>query len=252
MDLGLRGKAAVVTGGSRGIGRSIALRLAEEGVGVAICARGESALRETEAELRSRSVPVYAAACDVADQSALDGFLDAARAKLGRLDILVNNPSGFVFADDPAAWESTLSVDLMASVRATWKVVPWMAAAGGGAIIHISSIAGLEAGGFPPSYAAVKAALVSHAKSLAVALAPQKIRVNSVAPGSIEFPGGLWEQIRHGNPELYGAVLKTIPWGRMGKPEEVADVVAFLVSERASWVTGDCIIVDGAQHKANL
>ena len=252
MDLGLRGKAAIVTGGSRGIGRSIALRLAEEGAGVAICARSEPALRETEAELRGRSVPVYAAVCDVADHGALDGFLEAARAKLGRLDILVNNPSGFVFADDPSAWEATLNVDLMAAVRASWKAVPWIASAGGGAIVHISSIAGLEAGGFPPSYAAAKAALVSHAKSLAVALAPQKIRVNSVAPGSIEFPGGLWEQIRHGNPELYGAVLKTIPWGRMGKPEEVADVVAFLVSERASWVTGDCIIVDGAQHKANL
>lgn len=127
-----------------------------------------------------------------------------------------------------------------------------MGDAGGGAIVHISSIAGLEAGGFPASYGAAKAALVSHAKTLAVALAPQKIRVNTVAPGSIEFPGGLWEQVRHGNPQLYGTVLATIPWGRMGAPEEVADVVAFLVSERASWVTGACIVVDGAQHKGNL
>ncbi|HUQ28056.1 MAG TPA: SDR family oxidoreductase, partial [Usitatibacter sp.] len=111
---------------------------------------------------------------------------------------------------------------------------------------------GMEAGGFPPSYAAAKAALISHAKSLAVALAPQKIRVNAVAPGSIEFAGGLWEQVKSGNPDLYQAVLKTIPWGRMGSPEEVADVVAFLVSRRASWVTGSCIVVDGAQHKANL
>jgi 3-oxoacyl-[acyl-carrier protein] reductase len=252
MDLGLRGKSAVVTGASKGIGRSIALRLAEEGVGVAICARGEPQLRDTEAELRARSVPVYAAVCDVGDAEALDGFLDTARAKLGGVDILVNNPSGLGFADDEATWQSTLNVDLMAAVRASWKVTPWMDGGGGGAIIHISSIAGLEALGFPPSYGAAKAALVSHSKSLALALAPRKIRVNTVAPGSIEFAGGLWAQARQGNPDFYGAVLKTIPWGRMGTPEEVADVVVFLASERASWITGTCIAVDGAQHKGNL
>ena len=152
----------------------------------------EQALRETEAELRTRSVPVYAAVCDVANAEALDRFLDAARDELGAVDILVNNPSALSLADDETAWQSTLNVDLMAAVRASWKVAPWMAGAGGGAIVHISSIAGLEATGFPPAYCAAKAALISHAKSLAVALAPQKIRVNSVAPGSIEFAGGLW------------------------------------------------------------
>jgi 3-oxoacyl-[acyl-carrier protein] reductase len=252
MDLGLRGKTAVVTGASKGIGRAIALRLAEEGVGVAICARSEPALRETEAELRAKSVPVHAAVCDVGRADELDRFLDAAHARLKRIDILVNNPSGLSFTDDPAAWQSTFDVDVMAAVRASWKATPWMAAAGGGAIVHISSIAGLEALGFPPAYCAAKAALVSHSKSLAVALAPQKIRANTVAPGSIEFPGGLWAQAREGNPDFYGAVLKGIPMGRMGTPEEVADVVAFLVSDRASWVTGVCLAVDGAQHKGNL
>jgi len=119
MDLGLKGKAAIVTGGSRGIGRAIALRLADEGAGVAICARGEPALREVETELRKRSVPVHAAVCDVGDAKALDGFLDAAHAKLGRVDILVNNPSGISFTDDPAAWQATFDVDLMAAVRAS-------------------------------------------------------------------------------------------------------------------------------------
>jgi 3-oxoacyl-[acyl-carrier protein] reductase len=252
MDLGLRGKSAVVTGASRGIGRAIALRLAEEGAGVAICARGEAALRQVEAELRARSDAVYAAVCDVGDAAALDGFLDAARAKLGGVDILVNNPSGITLGDDPAAWQSTLNVDLMAAVRASWKVIPWMTEGGGGAIVHISSIAGLEATPFPPSYGAAKAALVSHAKSLAVALAPKKIRVNAVAPGSIEFPGGLWEQTKRDNREFYDAILKTIPGGRMGTAEEVADAVVFLASERASWITGVCLTVDGAQHKANL
>jgi 3-oxoacyl-[acyl-carrier protein] reductase len=252
MDLGLRGKAAVVTGASKGIGRAIALRLADEGAGVAICARGESALRETEAELRARSVPAYAAVCDVGSADALDAFLDAARATLGRLDILINNPSGLSFTDDEMAWQSTLNVDVMAAVRASWKVIPWMAAGGGGAIIHISSIAGLEALGFPPAYCAAKAALISHSKSLAVALAPQKIRVNTVAPGSIEFAGGLWEQAKHGTPDFYNAVLHTIPGGRMGTAEEVAEIVTFLASERASWVTGVCLAVDGGQHKGNL
>ena len=252
MDLGLRGKTAVVTGASRGIGRAIASRLADEGAGLAICARGEPALREAEAQLRSKSVPVYAEVCDVADAAALDRFLNDARKSLGRVDILVNNPSAFAFADDEAAWQATLGVDLMAAVRACARVAPWMGETGGGAIIHISSIAGLEAGGFPASYGASKAALVSHAKSLAVSLAPQRIRVNTVAPGSIEFPGGLWEQVKHQNPDLYGAVLKNIPGGRMGTAEEVADVVAFLVSDRASWVTGACIVVDGGQHKGNL
>ena len=250
--MGLRGKYAVITGASLGIGRAIALRLAEEGAGVAICARGEQALRETEAELRTRSVPVYAAVCDVANAEALDRFLDAARDELGAVDILVNNPSALSLADDETAWQSTLNVDLMAAVRASWKVAPWMAGAGGGAIVHISSIAGLEATGFPPAYCAAKAALISHAKSRAVALAPQKIRVNSVAPGSIEFAGGLWAAARENDPDFYNAVLSTIPSGRMGTPEECANVVAFLVSERASWVTGVCLAVDGAQHKANL
>jgi 3-oxoacyl-[acyl-carrier protein] reductase len=252
MELGIRGKCAVVTGGSRGIGRAIALRLAEEGAAVAICARGEPALRKAEAELRARSVPVHAAVCDVGNPDALEGFLDAAHAALGPPRILVNNPSGLSFTDDPAAWQSAFNVDLMAAVRASWKVVPWMTGAGGGSIIHISSIAGLEALGFPPAYCAAKAALVSHSKTLAVALAPQKIRVNTVAPGSIEFPDGLWDQARQGDPDYYNAVLATIPMGRMGTPEEVAEVVAFLASERASWVTGVCLSVDGAQHKGNL
>ena len=252
MDLALRGKAAIVTGGSRGIGRAIALRLADEGAAVAICARGQQALSETETELRRKSVPVYAATCDVSDAAALDRFLEAAHASLGRVDIMVNNPSGLAMADDRSAWESTFKVDLMAAVLASQKVAPWMGRTRGGAIVHVSSIAGLEALGFPASYGACKAALVSLGKSLALSLAPQKIRVNTVAPGAIEFPGGLWAVTREQNPEFYGAVVKTIPWGRMGTPEEVADVVAFLASERASWVTGACIVIDGAQRKANV
>jgi 3-oxoacyl-[acyl-carrier protein] reductase len=251
MELGLRGKCAVVTGGSRGIGRAIALGLAEEGAHVAICARGADALRRAERDLLARGGRACAGVCDVADPAALDRFLEWARQELGRVDILVNNASALAFGDDEAGWRTNWNVDVMAAVRASWKVVPWLAESGGGCIVHISSGSGLEAGS-PPAYAAAKAALISHSKTLAIGLAPKKIRVNVVAPGSIEFVGGLWDSIRQGNPDLYAKVLGTIPWGRLGTAEEVANTVIFLASDRASWITGACLVVDGGQHKANL
>jgi 3-oxoacyl-[acyl-carrier protein] reductase len=251
MDLGLAGKCAVIVGASRGIGRSIALRLAEEGARVAICARGEATLGATEHELASRGGAVHAARCDASDRGDLDRFLEGARAALGRVDILVNNATAYGFTDDSEAWQSSFDVDVMAAVRASWKVVPWMQANGGGSIVHMASISGLEAGS-PPAYAAVKAALISHAKNLAISLAPHRIRANSVAPGSIDFPGGAWDRVHQTNPDFYNRIVRTIPSGRMGTPEEVADVVAFLVSDRARWVTGACLVVDGGQHKGNL
>jgi 3-oxoacyl-[acyl-carrier protein] reductase len=251
MDLGLAGKKVVVTGGSKGIGKQIALGFAREGAHVAICARNEGPLRETEAEIRKENVAVYAAPCDVSNTAGLDSFLDAARQQLGGVDILVNNPSALAFTDDSAGWEASVNIDLMASVRATQKVLPWMIEAGGGCLLFIASIGGLEAG-WPPAYAATKAALISYAKTLSVSLAPQRIRVNTLTPGSIEFAGGIWAMVKEGNRALYDTVLGTIPWGRFGTPEEVADVAVFLCSKRASWVTGACLSVDGAQHKANL
>jgi 3-oxoacyl-[acyl-carrier protein] reductase len=251
MDLGLRDRCVVVTGASRGIGRAIALEFASEGAHVAICARGAEALEAVRAEIAARGVKAFAATCDVGDAAALDGFLDAAHGALGRIDVLVNNPSGFGTGDDEAGWAASFNVDVMASVRATWKVVPWMAQTGSGAVIHISSTSGMEAGS-PPAYAAAKAALISHSKTLAAALAPQGIRVNCVAPGSIEFPGGVWEQIKNGNRPMYEAIRSTIPFGRLGSAEEVAAAVVFLASSRASWISGVTLPVDGVQHKGNL
>lgn len=261
MDLRLRNKNAVVTGASKGIGRAIALRLAEEGASVAICARGAAALRQTEEEIRDMGVTAFAQICDVGDSAALDSFLEAAREALGGIDILINNASALAFSDDESGWRAELDVDLMAAVRATHKVVPWMAGRDG-VIVHmsstsgleavdISSMPGLEAGALAP-YSAAKAALISYSKTCAINLAPQRIRVNVVAPGSTEFPGGLWEGIKATNRELYDRVLAMFPSGRMGTAEEVADVVAFLVSPRASWINGACLLVDGGQHKANL
>jgi len=251
MDLGLAGKGVIVTGASRGIGRAIALGFAREGADVAICARGVPALQATRQELENLGARAFAQPCDIGDAEALYAFLDAAHAALGRVDVLVNNPSGFGRVDDEAGWDGMVSIDLMASVRATWRVVPWLETQGGGSVIHISSISGLQSGSSPP-YAAIKAALISHAKSMAARLAPKNIRVNCVAPGSIEFPGGLWDRARRDDPERYRATLASIPLGRMGRPDEVADAVVYLASRRASWVSGVTLSVDGVQHKGNL
>jgi 3-oxoacyl-[acyl-carrier protein] reductase len=251
MRLGLEGKGVIVTGGSRGIGRAIALAFADEGAHLAICARSPDALDSTAGLLRERGVKVHAQECDVSDPVALSGFLEESRSALGSIHALVNNASGFGATDDEAGWRSSIEIDLMASVRASWKVAPWIREAGGGAIIHISSTAALEAP-TPVPYAALKMALISHAKNLAIQLGPEGIRVNCVAPGSIEFPGGLWDRIRTDSPDQYEAIRQSIPSGRLGTPEEVARVVVFLASDAASWVTGVTLAVDGGQHKGNL
>jgi 3-oxoacyl-[acyl-carrier protein] reductase len=252
VQLGLEGKGVVVTGGSRGIGRAIALAFADEGARVAICARGAEALEETADVLRARGTEVFAETCDVSHARALDAFLDRARAGLGRVDCLVNNASVLAVPDDEEGWRRAIDVDLMASVRASWKVVPWLEAAGGGAIVHVSStLGGFEADLGPPAYATVKGALVAHANMLAVALAPRNIRVNCVAPGAIEFPGGAWAAMREGAAEIYERVRSTIPFGRLGTPQEVANAVVFLASDAASWITGVALAVDGGQHKGN-
>jgi 3-oxoacyl-[acyl-carrier protein] reductase len=247
MDLGLTGKNAIVTGGSKGIGRCAALGLAEEGANVGICARGQEALDTTAKEIEALGVKVYAAACDVAQADSLSEFLNNAKDALGGVDVLVNNTSGFSMQDDEAGWKASFDIDLMGTVRATHTVTPWMAESGGGSIVHISSISGLEAGS-PPSYAAVKAALINHAKTMAQNLAPMNIRVNCIAPGSIYFEGGFWDMIKQNDKGMHDEVISRIPFGRMGSPEEVADAIVYLSSSRASWVSGATLVVDGVQH----
>jgi 3-oxoacyl-[acyl-carrier protein] reductase len=247
MQIGLKGKRAVVTGGSRGIGRSIALAFAQAGASVSICARGQAALEKTSAEIAARGATVHAGTCDLADKAAIAAYVAAAAEALGGIDILVNNASGFGASDDEAGWAKGIDIDVMATVRASHAAIPFMEKAGGGAILNISSISGYRASARTAPYAAVKAALFNYTMSQALMLASKRIRANAIAPGSIEFPGGMWEQRKTSDPKLYNAILRSIPWGRLGTPEEVANVALFLCSDAASWVTGQILSVDGGQ-----
>jgi 3-oxoacyl-[acyl-carrier protein] reductase len=247
MHIDFKGKNVVVAGGSRGIGRSIALGFAREGANVSICARGAEPLAKAKAELAESGGKVHAAACDLADGSAVTRYIGEAAAALGSIHVLVNNASGFGRSDDEAGWAASINVDLMASVRASLAAIPHMEKAGGGSIVHISSISGLTSSARTPPYGAVKAAIIQYTKTQALALAKKRIRVNCIAPGSIEFPGGVWDIAKHDNPRLYAGILASIPWGRLGGPEEIANVAMFLASDMASWVTGQTIAVDGGQ-----
>ena len=248
MELNLANKRVIITGASKGIGKAIASAMAGDGAQLAICARGAESLNVTQKELLENNIKVFSKACDVADKDQLSDFLDESHAALGGIDVLINNTSGFGLTDDEEGWKAGIDVDLMASVRATQKVIPWLEEANGGSIIHVSSISGMEAGS-PPAYAAVKAALINHAKTMAQELAAKNIRVNCVAPGSIWVEGGFWNIVKDNNREMYDGVLANIPFGRLGSPEEIADVITFLASERASWVSGITMVVDGVQHK---
>lgn len=241
------GKRVVVMGGSRGIGRSIALGFAREGAAVAICARGAEALEATRREIEAAGVAAHAASADLADPAAIARFVPEAAAALGGIDVLVNNASGFGMADDEAGWEASIAVDLMAVVRASHAALPFLERTKGGSIVNVSSISALRATKRSAPYGAVKAAVSHYTGSQARMLAERGLRVNCVAPGSIEFPGGSWERRRTEDPELYGQTLAQIPFGRMGAPEEIAEVVLFLASPRARWVTGQSIVVDGGQ-----
>jgi 3-oxoacyl-[acyl-carrier protein] reductase len=247
MNISLKGKRAVIAGGSRGIGRSIALTLAAAGAHVSICARGADGLKAAAADIGKHGGQVHWGACDLANGEAIARYIEDAAAALGGIDILVNNASGFGMADDEAGWAASLNIDVLATVRASRAAIPHLEKAGGGAIVNISSISGYRASSRSIPYAAVKAAVINYTQSQALMLSSKRIRANAIAPGSIEFPGGLWEERKTSNPKLYEGILKSIPWGRLGTPDEIAAVALFLVSDMASWVTGQTITVDGGQ-----
>jgi 3-oxoacyl-[acyl-carrier protein] reductase len=257
MDLGLAGKVAIVTGSTRGLGLAIATALVEEGCHVTICARGEAGIADAVEHLRTLpggTERVLAVQADVATDKGVADVILRTVETFGGLDILVNNVglakgSDIVNTTD-AEWQEAFDQTLFPAVRASRMAVPQMRRRGGGSIVMIASIWGRESGG-RMTYNAVKAAEISLAKAMAQQLAKDNIRVNSVAPGSIRFPGGSWDKRVKDDPEgMSEWVRRELPFGRFGRPEEVGAVVAFLVSARASWVSGASVPVDGCQSRS--
>jgi 3-oxoacyl-[acyl-carrier protein] reductase len=258
MDLDLAGKTALVTGASRGIGRAIALALAAEGAHVVLCARGgdelASAVREARARADGDERAALGVTADVTTPAGVSALIETAVGAHGGIDIVVNNVGGSGARDfagtDEADLQAILDRNLFPALRVSRAALPHLRARGGGVIILIASIYGRESGG-GPSYNVAKAAEISLAKAMARDLAPQGVRVLSVAPGSVLFPGGGWDRRQQADPAGIAAFVKReIPGGRFGRPEEIGDVVAFLCSPRASWITGACIPVDGGQSRA--
>lgn len=254
MDLGLKGKVAMVTGASRGIGRAIALGLAAEGCRLSVCARGQEGMDQVAKEIQQRGGEALALAVDVTNEHDARRWVEETQKRFGQVDILINNvggsrPGGNLTASSED-WKNGFALNFFSTLDLCRLVVPLMSTRKSGCVINIASIYGREWGG-PMTYNAAKAAMISLSKEMARELAPQGIRVNSVAPGSILFPGGSWEKRQKENPDGIAAFIKAeLPFGRFGKPEEVADVVVFLASDRAHWVSGACLNVDGCQSRS--
>ncbi|MGH8362347.1 MAG: SDR family NAD(P)-dependent oxidoreductase [Gammaproteobacteria bacterium] len=241
------GYRVAVAGGSRGIGRAVVLGFLEAGARVAACARGEDGLRLLRRDAGAYAASLYTQRCDLAQADEIKRWVAASAKDLGGIDVLLNNATGYGFHEQDEDWEMDFKVDLMAAVRASREALPHLKHSKHASILHTSSIGALRPRTMGPPYAAMKAALSHYTTTQALVLAEHGIRVNAIAPGSVEFPGGVWERVKHEKPEQYAEILATIPFGRYGTPEDAARVALFLASPYAGWITGQTIVVDGGQ-----
>ncbi len=249
MDLGLKGKKAVVTGASRGIGRAIADLLAEEGADVAICARGADQVAETVKALEAKGVKAFGKAVDIADGTAIRAFVKEAGETLGGIDVMVSNASALVQGAGEDEWRAMFEIDILGAVRTFEAAKPFLEKAGethgDAAFLITSSVSAAEASN-ASSYGAMKAALIHYAKGLARENAAKHIRANVVSPGTVFFEGGVWGNVKAGMPGFFDQMIKRNPTGRMATPEEVAAATVFLASPRSAFTTGINMLVDGA------
>lgn len=250
MDLALKGRNALVTGASKGIGLAIAELFAAEGANIAICSRNKSDVTKTVAALTAKGVKAWGQALDVGDPAALKSWVDGAASHLNGVDALVCNVSALAVGNSPETWEKSFRIDMMHTVNAVAAALPYLEKSSAASIVIISSVSGFEVDFAAGSYGAVKAALIHYAKALSNQLIAKGVRVNAVSPGNTYFEGGIWNTVEKGNPELFKTAMGLNPTGRMGTAEEVARGVVFLASPMASRISGTNLIIDGALTKA--
>lgn len=246
MDLGLNGKRAIVTGGTRGIGRAIVDLLVAEGCDVGLCARNKKEVDDAVAALSKSGRKIIGGVVDVTDSAGLRAWVTETAKALGGLDIMIPNASALVDAASEEDWRLGLEVDVLGSVRAVEAAQPFLEKSDAAAIVGIASTAGINASPTMRAYTGHKAAIIAYMSALSTTLATKGIRANTVSPGAIFFEGGVWDVRKREKPDMYNAAMKRAPFGRLGTPEEVATAVVFLASPAASYISGTNIIVDGA------
>jgi 3-oxoacyl-[acyl-carrier protein] reductase len=249
MDLGLYGLRAVISGGTKGIGKATAEILSDEGVSVAVCARDQESVRATLVDLRSRGVTSYGEAVDVADEMALKDWVANAALALGGIDIVIPNVSAMAIESTEENWRKGFDVDLMHNVRMVDAAMPWLEKSTAASIVTVSSVSGREVDFAAGPYGAFKAAIIHYTQGLANQLAGKGIRANSVSPGNTYIDGGIWQQIERGEPAFFAQAKGMNPSGRMAKAEEIARAIVFLASPAASYIMGTNLVVDGALSK---